>query len=55
MRLYIFEGYKMGHTNEGNIDTARGEGASLGRPAETVLSDPGIEAILLFLGQTKIR
>lgn len=39
-----------GRTYESNVNTTRGQGAAVGRPAETVLEDPSIKVVLVGLG-----
>ena len=41
-------------TDEGNVNAARGERATLGGPAQTVLEDPGIEVVLRLLRQAEV-
>ena len=41
-------------TNKSDIDTARGEGAALGGPPETVLENPGVESGLGLGSQPQV-
>ena len=41
------------HTDEGNVNTAGGEGTTFSCPAKTVLENPCVEVLLLLLSQTE--
>ena len=51
----IKRGNKLAPTNEGNIDASWGKWATLRGPAQAVLQDPRVEAVLCFLGEAKVR